>query len=136
MALLLLPTAAIIYHSPKFVALLFGGISLSSCGDDEPETSFIPALSLSAETMSEFLMERYFPFKSGGSDFYFFSPNQNTLVLLSVTILNREVVYFITYGSGSSSRSVNEFNFEGFDFDNVESKEVKAVASIINELFK
>ncbi len=65
----------------------------------------IPVASLNAETIADFLIERYFPISTDDDKFYFVSPDQNTAVLLQITTLNNTLCYFVVYAGMTSSKA-------------------------------
>lgn len=65
----------------------------------------IPVASINAETLANFLIERYFPVSYDDDKYYFISPDQNTAVLMQITKLNNTYCYFIVYAGLSSSKA-------------------------------
>lgn len=57
----------------------------------------LPTSKISAETVANFLSERYFPISAENNQFIFISPDKKTGVILSIETMNKKLVYYIFY---------------------------------------
>lgn len=94
----------------------------------------IPVSNLDADTMVDFISERYYPYYYNDDMFMFMSPDEDTIVVFQITTISNETVYMLVYTDGTT-RAELDINSLYPEAKKTRSAEEKAVEAVFQRLF-
>lgn len=94
----------------------------------------IPVSDIDADTLVDFISERYYPYYYNDDMFMFLSPDEDTIVLFQITKISNEMVYMLVYTDGNT-RAESDINSLYPDAKKTYSAEEKAIEAKFKRLF-